>query len=56
MERLHSTEFARTRRTPRAHAQLVPVAVILVLLGLWFLIGEWQVLPELIKSAFAALS
>ncbi len=38
---------------PRAYYG--PVAWIAVLLGCWFLIAEWQMLPTIIDSTMAAL-
>ncbi len=37
------------------HAYYGPVAWIVILLGCWFVIAEWQVLPALVNDTMAAM-
>ena len=55
MDRSHHTESNRTNRARRNYAQFGPVLWIAVLLGAWFLIGEWKMLPDMVSATMAAL-
>jgi hypothetical protein len=55
MNRSRFDEQQGTRRSASYQAYYVPVAGIVVLLAGWFLITEWQNLPQVITSTMAAL-
>jgi hypothetical protein len=55
MDKSHSTGSGRPRRAGRSRAQFIPVLWIAVLLGAWFVIVDWRMLPDLISATMAAL-
>ncbi len=55
MDGSHNLGSKPTNRTRRLYAQFGPVVWIAVLLGAWFVIGEWRVLPEMVNATMAAL-
>ena len=55
MDGLHNTSRQGLKRPRRNLAQVVPVVWIMILLGLWFVIGEWKMLPEMVTATMAAL-
>jgi hypothetical protein len=55
MDRSHNPGSERPRRTRRSHAQLVPLLWIAVLLASWFVIAEWQMLPDIVSATMAGL-
>jgi hypothetical protein len=55
MNRSRIDEQQGTRRSASYHAYYAPVAGIAILLAGWFLITEWQNLPQVITSTMAAL-
>jgi hypothetical protein len=55
MDGLRNTEPGRAGRTRRSYAQFGPVLWIAILLAIWFLIGEWKMLPDIIGGTMAAL-
>ena len=55
MDRTQNPESTRPRRARRGHARFAPVVWIVVLLAAWFVIVDWQTLPDLVNAAMAAL-
>jgi hypothetical protein len=55
MDGSHDTDTRRTSRTRRSYAPFGPVLWIAVLLGCWFLIGQWNMLPDMVSATMAAL-
>ena len=54
MARLSNADSRRTGLR-RSYAHFGPVIWIAVLLGAWFLIGEWKMLPDMVGATMAAL-
>ena len=55
MDRTRDTDSRHASRHAAEHAQFVPVVWIVVLLGLWLVIADWKMLPDLITGTMAAL-
>lgn len=55
MSRSNSEHGRGRRRSGPHHEYYAPVAWIAVLLGGWFLISEWPVVPSLISHTMASL-
>ena len=55
MDKSHNPGSQRSRRAGRSHAQFIHVLWIVVLLGAWFVIVDWKMLPDLISATMAAL-
>jgi hypothetical protein len=50
MDRSQNTGSERRRRPRRSHAPFVPVVWIAVLLASWFVIVEWEMLPDVVSA------
>lgn len=55
MGRSHIDDSEGPRRSGRSHVHYGPVVWIVLLLACWFVIAEWQMLPEVISNTMAAL-
>ncbi len=55
MDRSHNRGSERSRRTRRVRAQFIPFVWIAVLLASWFVIAEWQMLPDVVSATMAGL-
>jgi hypothetical protein len=55
MDGTRDTDSRHASRTRRSFAQFVPVVWIVILLALWLVIADWNMLPDLITGTMAAL-
>ncbi|MEJ0020610.1 MAG: hypothetical protein WDN25_29495 [Acetobacteraceae bacterium] len=55
MDGSHSRRHDRPGRGPRTTGQWAPILWIVILLVAWFVIVEWEMLPNLISATMAAL-
>ncbi len=55
MDRSHNLGSERRRRTRQSRTQFIPFVWIAVLLASWFVIAEWQILPDVVSATLAGL-
>ena len=55
MDRSHNLGSERRRRTRQSRTQFIPFVWIAVLLASWFVIAEWQMLPDVVSATMAGL-